>query len=105
MSEATMDERCESFEEFWPLYVKQHSKKLNRTLHFIGTSLALACIAAALVKRRPWLLLLAPVAGYGFGWAGHLFVEKNKPTTFSYPAYSLLGDLVMCWKILTGKMD
>jgi hypothetical protein len=103
--EAIMAKRVDSFEEFWPLYVREHSNKLNRTLHFIGTSLALACVAAALTKRRPWLLLLAPVAGYGFGWAGHFFVEKNRPMSFSHPLYSLMADFVMYWKTLSGKMD
>jgi len=100
-----MEGRCESFEEFWPLYVKEHSNKLNRQLHFIGTSLALACIAAAVVKRRPWLLLLAPVAGYGFAWAGHFFVEKNRPRTFKHPLYSLAADFVMYWRTIAGTMD
>jgi hypothetical protein len=100
-----MDGRCESFEDFWPLYVKQHQSKLNRTLHCIGASLALACVAAALVKRRPWLLIFAPVAGYGFAWAGHFFVEKNTPSSFSYPGYSAVANFVMYWKTITGTMD
>ena len=54
-----------SFEEFWPFYVSQHSKKPTRTLHFIGSTLALGAVAAAIVTRRPALLLGAPLAGYG----------------------------------------
>lgn len=29
--------------------------------------------------------------GYGFAWVGHFFYEKNKPATFTYPVFSLIG--------------
>jgi hypothetical protein len=48
-------------------------------------------------------LLYIPLIGYGFAWVGHFFFEKNKPATFEYPFYSLMGDFVMFWQILTRK--
>jgi len=97
--------KYKSFEEFWPFYVSQHSKKATRTLHFIGSSLALGSLAAAVVTRRPALLLGAPLAGYGFAWVSHFFVEGNKPATFTYPLWSLRGDARMWWQTAIGKMD
>jgi hypothetical protein len=94
-----------SFEEFWPSYVRAHASKTNRTLHFIGTTAAMACIGGAIVFRKPKLLLLAPVVGYGPAWIGHFFVEHNKPATFGNPIYSLRGDLLMWKKTLDGTMD
>ena len=99
------DERFESFEEFWPFYVKQHSKKATRQLHFIGTTAALGCVAWGLVLRKKWLLAMAPVAGYGFAWFSHFFVEKNKPATFEYPLWSLYADFVMWSRTIQGTMD
>lgn len=104
--ELTMTEqRYTSFEEFWPFYVREHKSKLNRWLHFIGTSGAIACTVAAGVTKRRWLLGLAPVVGYGFAWAGHFAVEGNRPATFSYPLWSLRGDALMWWMTLRGSMD
>lgn len=100
-----MSERIESFEEFWPFYVRQHSKKLTRQLHFVGTTLAVGCAALGLLTRRRWLLLAAPVAGYGPAWLSHFLVEKNRPATFSYPAWSLAADFIMWGKMLAGTMD
>ena len=95
--------RIQSFEEFWPFYVSQHLDPTDRKLHFVGTSLALGCLAVA--PLRPKALLLAPVLGYGFAWIGHAMFEKNKPATFTYPLWSLRGDMRMWWLTLTGKME
>ncbi len=99
------DETIDSFEKFWDFYVGEHSKKGTRILHFIGTTAALGCVAGGLFTKRRWLLLLAPVVGYGPAWIGHFFVEKNKPATFKYPLWSLQADFVMWWKTITGTMQ
>ncbi len=93
-----------TFAEFWPHYVRAHSRLRTRILHAIGSTLALACIALAIFVS-PWWLLGAPLIGYAFAWYGHFFVEHNKPATFGHPFYSLAADYVMVWKMLTRKMD
>jgi len=95
----------ESYEAFWDFYVSQHANKTNRTLHFIGTSLGMACAAGGVLLRRPSLLLLAPVFGYGFAWVGHFAFEKNRPASFQHPVWSLKSDFVMWGKIASGTMD
>jgi hypothetical protein len=100
-----MDRATATFEEFWPEYVLAHQSKLNRTLHVVGMSLALACVVAAIFKRRPLLLVLAPVFAYGFAWGGHFFAEKNMPSTFSHPLYSARAGALLFWKTLCGQMD
>jgi hypothetical protein len=94
-----------TFEEFWPFYVGEHSKKLTRTFHFIGTTAALGCTAGALLTGNVLLLAAAPVVGYGPAWVSHFFIEKNRPATFRYPLWSLRGDLRMWGLMLTGRMD
>lgn len=104
-ADADRTPRFESFEEFWPFYVRQHARKATRVLHFVGTTGAVACVAGAALLRKPWLLLVAPVVGYGPAWASHFFVEKNRPATFTYPAWSLRADFVMWTKMMRGEMD
>jgi hypothetical protein len=94
-----------SYEEFWDFYVSQHSNKTNRRLHFVGTSLAMACVAGGALFKKPSLFLLAPVFGYGFAWFGHFVFEKNKPASFDHPVWSLKSDFVMWRKIANGTMD
>lgn len=93
-----------SFADFWPYYVRAHSRRHTRLLHAIGSILALVCIALAIAKSA-WWLLAAPLIGYAFAWYAHFFVEHNKPATFGHPFYSLAADYVMLWKTVTGKMD
>ena len=93
-----------SFAEFYPYYLGEHSNPTCRRLHFVGTSLVIALLAYTIGSGK-WLLLLAvPVFGYGFAWVGHFFFEKNRPATFTYPLYSLIGDFVMFRDILLGKI-
>ncbi len=94
-----------SFAEFYPYYLREHSNPTCRRLHFVGTSLVIALLAYTIGSGK-WLLLLAvPLFGYGFAWVGHFFFEKNRPATFTYPLYSLMGDFVMFRDILLGRIS
>jgi hypothetical protein len=42
--------------------------------------------------------------GYGFAWTGHFMFEQNRRATFRHLFYSLAGDYVMFWQILTGRL-
>jgi hypothetical protein len=98
-------ERIGTFEEFWPYYVGEHSKKTTRTIHFVGTTAVMGLVAYAAVRRKVWPLLVAPFAGYGPAWFSHFFIEGNKPATFKYPLWSLKADFVMWSKMARGTMD
>jgi hypothetical protein len=98
------EKKYTSFRSFYPYYLTEHSDFTNRALHFTGTAGLLVIVAAAVVLQKWWMLALVPVCGYGFAWAGHFFIEKNKPATFTYPLYSLGSDFVMFWHILTGQI-
>ena len=93
-----------SFSEFWPFYVRAHSRARTRLLHAIGSILALGCLFAALASHLLFLAL-APVVGYAFAWYAHFFVEHNRPATFGHPFYSLAADYVMLFFMLAGRMD
>ena len=100
-----MSERqYQSFAEFYPFYLGEHSNRTCRRLHFAGLIVAVALLVCGIATGRWLLLLLALVAGYGFAWVGHFFFEKNRPATFTYPLYSFMGDWVMWKDMLTGKI-
>ena len=93
-----------SFREFYPYYLSEHENTTCRLLHFIGSSLIIALIAFVLITNQYVYLWFIPLLGYGFAWVGHFFFEHNKPATFQYPLYSLMGDWVMFKDILVGNI-
>ena len=99
-----MGGRYTTFKDFYPFYLGEHRDRACRRMHFIGSSLVLLTLVGVLVTGRLWGLVLMPLFGYGFAWMGHLFFEKNRPATFTYPFYSLMGDWVMYRDILMGRI-
>ena len=88
-----MADKIATYEEFWPYYLREHSEPTGRQLHYLGTTLALASLLAAIIFQQPWLILLALVSGYGPAWIAHFFIEKNRPATslqsLKKPAYRM----------------
>jgi hypothetical protein len=82
------------FGAFYPFYLSQHANRTCRRLHFAGTTLGLACAITAVITRNLWWI----------AWVGHLFFEKNKPATFTYPLYSFIGDWAMWRDMLSGRI-
>lgn len=99
-----MTNRFTTFDEFWPFYLQEHAKPQTRALHYVGTTLVFAVAAFAIASGSLWWLLAMPVAGYFFAWLAHFTVERNRPATFTYPAWSLLADFRMYFLWLTGRL-
>jgi hypothetical protein len=93
-----------SFAEFYPFYLGEHSNRTCRRLHFVGSSLALACLTLVFATGHPSWLVAGLLCGYGCAWLGHFGFEKNKPASFSRPLYSFMGDWVMFRDLLTGRI-
>ena len=93
-----------SFKEFYPFYLSEHSKKETKILHVIGSILVLCIIVYCILTKDLIKLYYAPLVGYGFAWIGHFAFEKNKPATFKHPIYSFVGDWVMLKDIITRKI-
>lgn len=95
----------ESFEDFWPFYVQEHSQSATRTFHFIGTTFGIISLIMLLFTGKLWFIFLGLWVSYGFAWFSHFFIEKNRPATFKYPLYSFLADFRMYGLMLRGQMD
>lgn len=53
--------RPHSFREFWPYYVHEHQSTGTQVLHFIGSSLGLMCLLAAIITGQ----VVAGASGIG----------------------------------------
>lgn len=49
-------------------------------------------------------VLGAVVFAYFWAWVGHFIFENNRPATFTYPLWSLAGDLKMFGQMVRGRL-
>jgi hypothetical protein len=93
-----------NYAQFWRRYLAAHADPRTRGLHYLGTSLAIAAIVAAMVEGDWRWLIVAPVAGYSLAWLGHVKFEHNRPETFGHPLWSLISDFRMLGLFLSGRL-
>jgi hypothetical protein len=99
-----MTKKYKKFSDFYPFYLSQHTNRICRRLHFVGSCCIILLIFYVAVFGSLHLLWFIPMIGYGFAWVGHFIFEKNRPATFVYPIYSLIGDWVMFKDMVIGKI-
>lgn len=91
------------FNSFYLYYLSEHRKAMTRAFHFFGTFLVLILfIYGCFISWKAFLLM--PLAGYGFAWLSHVFIERNKPATFTHPWWSLKSDFIMFRDIINGNI-
>lgn len=99
-----MNDNYRRFADFYPFYLAEHRNRTCRRLHFVGSALVLVLLMTAIIGGDVMWLWAMPPVGYGFAWIGHAVFEKNRPATFRYPLFSLLGDWVMFKDIVIGRI-
>lgn len=98
------NKRIQTYQEFWPFYLEQHSHITTRWLHTVGLFLG-ATVGAGLLKNGIWWGIPIGIAcGYSLAWISHFFIEKNRPATFTYPLWSFISDFRMAFLMLIGRL-
>jgi len=93
-----------TFAEFWPVYVRAHSRPATRVVHLVGTLAGWMLVGAAIAQRRWWWVLAAIAVAYGLAWISHFLVERNMPATFDHPLWSWWADQRMMLLMIAGQM-
>ncbi|MFW0717821.1 Mpo1-like protein [Pedobacter sp. N23S346] len=99
------EKKFKSLKEFYPFYLSKHTNTTSRILHFVGTGLVALTFFTGFLFHQSLFFIALPLFGCGFPWIGHFFFEKNKPTFFQYPIYTLASDFLIFYDLLNGKQS
>ena len=94
-----------TYAEFWPVYLKAHSRPATRLVHYAGSVLALGALVFAVVTRDWRWCVAAVLVGYLFAWTSHFAIERNRPATFGHPLWSLASDFRMLALWVVGRLQ
>jgi hypothetical protein len=93
-----------TFEEFWPHYVRLHTRPETHALHAVATLSCLTLLGASVVLRKPLLALAAPLADYAIAQLSHRVFEANKTTPWKNQLWHARAELRMLGLVVTGRM-
>ena len=65
----------------------------------------MATLIYAIATMSLALFPAAIICGYAFAWVSHFFIEKNRPATFKYPAWSFKADIKLWGLMWVGKLS
>jgi hypothetical protein len=94
-----------TFEEFWPHYVRLHTRPETQALHAVASLTCIGLLGAAVVFRNPLLALAAPLADYAIAQASHRIFEANVTTPWKNQLWHTRAELRMLRLVLTGRMS
>ena len=66
-----------TYDEFWPFYLREHSKPQTRAIHYIGTIASVVVLIWAVATQNWWWLLAVPVCGYALRLV-HPFLRREE---------------------------
>lgn len=80
---------------YWRAYLWHHRDPRTRLLHRIGSWTCLVGFGATAMGAGWMWTPLAIAVGYGFAFAGHFVVERNRPLTLRHPVRAAVCNWVM----------
>jgi hypothetical protein len=84
-----------NFKKFWLRYLRDHAQQGTRFLHFLGSGIAICALVFGVITLDPAVPALGVAMAYAFAWAGHLLIERNRPSMIAHPWWSLVCDVRM----------
>ncbi len=93
-----------SFNEFWPEYLRAHGSRLSRAFHFAGIALSAAVTAALLACGMVFFLPLAVVPAFVGARVGHKLSPRKDRISEEHPEWAVRADLKMFGLFVTGRL-
>ena len=92
------------FEDFWPYYVRMHTRQATHVLHAIATLSAALMLVAGVVFHQPLFFVLAPLVDFAISQFSHRLFEKNRTLPWRNTVWHTRAELRMFRLTVTGRM-
>jgi len=98
------DEGYETFADFYPYYLGEHSHATGRRMHILGITNSIILIIIGTFTLTPILYAVAIVQAYALAIGSHFYFDKHVPKpTIKNPVYMVMGNLKMWWEVASGQ--
>ena len=74
-----------SYDDFWLMYLREHSERATRLIHYLGISVIILAVIAAIVTKTWWIAVAGIAIGYLTAWFAHWVFQHNEPVVFEGP--------------------
>ena len=92
------------FKEFWPLYLRAHSRPTTRAMHYLASFVGLSMTIWAVMAGNFWLCAVGIGGGYVIAVLSHWLFEGNQPLILVNPLWGAVSDVRMCLLAMTGRL-
>ena len=94
----------QTFEDFWPYYVRLHTRPVTHAFHALATLSCLTLLATAVITLQPIYALAAPLVDFAIAQASHRLYEANRTTPWKNQLWHTRAEFRMLRLVLTGRM-
>ena len=98
------NKRAVNFEEFWLIYLREHTVPANRALHYVAAGAGGLAVTVCVMTANLWYLALGLAASYALGMLSHALIENNSAIVLGRPFWSLACCYRMSFSALTGHL-
>lgn len=93
-----------TFNEYWSHYLRAHSSRTSRALHFGGLVLSAAAVLWLLAHGLVFFLVLAAVPAALGAFLGHRLSPRQSVVVDEHPGWAVLADLKMFVLAISGRL-
>ena len=97
--------KINTFQDFWPEYLRAHASRASRIAHFVGILGSLVAAAALLSCGMVFFLVLAIVPAQIGAAVGHKLSPRADEVSADHPDWAAIADLKMFALAATGRLD
>ncbi len=92
------------YRDFWPIYLGAHRGKWTQRFHLVASTIGAIGVFTAIGIGMPLVAPAGILLALTLAFGSHYLIEGNHPTIAKNPLWSAVGDLNMCFLLVTGRL-